>query len=468
MKKRCMSLILVAMFVLSMLSTSAFALESGTSSEFIELETIPISTVQDVEQDDDTTNKLQMIDNLHFVPDIDNTPIADLTTETCTEKSSVSVTQQITDILEEQGSAKYVIFSLAQNQVAQITLRSPDKSNLDYDLMLYKINSEGYTEGPIQTSSLGTYIGHNGHTLDESIGYIRTETGSQQYAVFVYAKAGSSSTDPFTLTISLDLASNLDQYEINDSPYNPLQINMTGDGRLTGANLNVVNDQDWFVWKNTSGFDKLSISVNQGHQVEVYHVENNNQMVLNDYSIKNGARVFNASGLNYIRIFSEKSESNFSDASYTATFHPYRSSAMATQMEVILNGDQGADSYVKYYDTTLFRYKDTLSPIIRVTDSNGNPIEGATITLTLASSYWSEESGNQIQKFYSSPTDSDGYTVLTAKPLATLGTFGVLLEGAQTFMHHVDIDALVFTVDGSSARYSTQVYRLAYSEYLHS
>lgn len=61
----------------------------------------------------------------------------------------------------------------------------------------------------------------------------------------------------------------------------------------------------------------------------------------------------------------------------------------------------------KYYDTTLFRYKDKLSPMIRVTDSNGNPIEGATVTLTLASSYWSEESGNQIQKFYSSPTGSD-------------------------------------------------------------
>lgn len=98
------------------------------------------------------------------------------------------------------------------------------------------------------------------------------------------------------------------------------------------------------MWKNTSGFDKLSISVDQGYQVEVYHVENGNQMVLNDYSIKSGVRVFNASGLNYIRIFSEKSESNFSDASYTATFPPYRSTAMATQMEVILDGDQGADS----------------------------------------------------------------------------------------------------------------------------
>lgn len=84
-----------------------------------------------------------------------------------------------------------------------------------------------------------------------------------------------------------------------------MQINITGDGRLTGVNLNVVNDQDWFMWKNTSGFDKLSISVDQGYQVEVYHVENGNQMVLNDYSIKSGVRVFNASGLNYIRIFSD-------------------------------------------------------------------------------------------------------------------------------------------------------------------
>lgn len=303
--------------------------------------------------------------------------------------------------------------------------------------------------------------------MDESIGYKRTEAGSQQYAIFVYAKTGGSSTESFTLTVSLDLASNLDSYEINDSPYSPSQITITKDYQIIEANLNVVNDQDWFMWQNTSGFDKLSISVNQGYQVEVYHVENSNQMVLNNYDIQNGIRVFDASGLNYIRIFSEKSESDFSYASYTASFHPHRSVAMATQIEVSLDGDQGDNSYVTYYGITLFRYKDTLFPTIKVKDSNGNPIEGATVTLTLASSFWSEASGNQIQKFFSPPTGSDGETVLTASPPATLGTFAVLLEGAKTFMHYVDIDALVFTVDGSSASFSTQVYRLAYSEYLY-
>lgn len=164
MKKRCISLVLVAMLVFSLLSTSVFALETGknsigSDSVAVETESVPLYLPQSVGQGNDTTSELQMLSESDFVPDLNEEPLADLTGGRYGARSAVSVTQQFTDTLDQQGSAKYVIFSLSQDQVAQITLRSPDNADLDYDLMLYKINSEGYTEGPIQTSSLGTYIG---------------------------------------------------------------------------------------------------------------------------------------------------------------------------------------------------------------------------------------------------------------------------------------------------------------------
>lgn len=476
MKKRFMSLILVTLMVVSIFNTSAFAMENGTASDDASVALIAnllesgitIADVNDFTVEDaliasTAENELQPIDCSDLELSLDGEPMADLT-EFTQGRSAASVTQQIVETLDTQGSAKYAIFSLSQNQVAQMTLRSPDNASLDYDLMLYKINSEGYTEGPISNSALSTCINSNGHTLDESIGYLRTETGSQQYAVFVYARVGGSSTEPFTLTISLDLASNLDKYEINDSPYYPVSVTMSGEGQITEANLNVVNDQDWFLWRNVDGFDKLSVSVTQGHQVEIYHVEGDSQMVLNPYTVKDGARVFDAAGLNYIRIFSEKSESNFSYADYTATLKPYRSAALASRISVTLDGDQGSNSYVTYYDTTLFRYKDVLTPTVKVTDSSGRAIEGVRVTMTLVSSFWSESSGNQVQTYTSSLTDAAGQAVFDVRPPATSGTFAVLLQGAITFRHHVDIDTLVFTV--GSAKTTEQVYRLAYSEYV--
>jgi len=458
MKKRFLSMTLAVLMVFSLLSTSAFAADRGTAYELTPEVLEPVTAAAD-----NTESELQHIDVSEIQLDLDDAPLADLTSLS-NRRSAVSVTQHIPGILETQGSAQYAIFALSQNQVAQLTLHSPDNANLDYDLMLYKINSEGYTEGPIESSSLSTYINTNGHTLDESITYIRTEAGTQQYAIFVYARVGGSTNETFTLTISLDLAANLDQYEPNDSPYSPTSFTMNTAGIFSGVNLNVINDQDWFLWRNEDGFDKLSISATEGHQVEVYHVQNGSQMVLNPYTLQDGVRVFDAAGLNYIRIFSEKNESDFSYANYTVSLHPYRSAAMANTIKVTLDGDQGQNSYVTYYGTTLFRYKDVLSPIVQVLDISGRPIEGVSVTMTLVSSFWSESSGNQVQTYYSPPTDENGRAVFNVHPPATTGTFAVLLQDAITFRHHVDIDALTFSVGGVST--SEQVYRLAYSEYV--
>ncbi|MCI8285130.1 MAG: hypothetical protein HFE90_07700 [Firmicutes bacterium] len=316
-----------------------------------------------------------------------------------------------------------------------------------------------------------TRINSNGHTLDESVGYIHSEQEKQEYAIFVVSKDGNTTTEPFTLTISFDFASNLDWTEINDSPYFAQSIDMSGALEIVDTTLNVVNDQDWFLWENNSDFTKLSTSVTQGHKVEVYHAENGSQMVLNNYTESNGVREFDIYDMNYIRVFSDKNEADLSYNKYILSLSPAGGTpvGVSTNMDVTLNGDQGKNSYVTYSSlskTSRFRYNDILNPEVKVTDVNGNPVAGVTVTMTLVSSFWPESSKNHIQTF-TGKTNSKGEVTITARPAETLGTYKVYLTDAIDFLHHVDIDNITFSVDdGGTASFSTQVYRLAYSEYM--
>lgn len=459
MRKRFMSMMLSVLMICSVLNTYASATTHSVAVGNASESNVVTPTILK----DNTESELTPIKDRDVQLNLNGEVLADFSNYAY-RRSAVSVTQQVVDTLSAEGDAKYILFSLSQNQVAQITLRSPDNADLNYDLMLYTVSDEGYVEDLVDSSTLATYINSSGHTLDDSISCVHTSSDPQQYAVFVYATTGGSSEETFTLTISLDLVSNLDSYEPNDSPYSPTTLTMNSAGSVSGLSLNVINDQDWLLWSNDDGFDKLAVSATQGHQVEVYHVENGNQMVLNPYTTVNGERVYSVVGLNYIRVFSETDNANFSYAAYELSLHPYRSAALASTILVSMNGDQGADSYVTYYDTTLFRYTDVLSPTVTVLDSEGRPIEGVSVKMTLASSFWSEASGNQIQTYYSTLTDANGCAIFDVHPPATLGTFSVYLPGAISFIHHVDIDALVFTVGDASA--STQVYRLAYSEYV--
>lgn len=302
-RKKILSVLMMAALIINIFSISVFAVSVDTNNYHDEESVVlPIN---------DGSEELRLPESENNTYNLsDGKLIADLSGSAYKSRSANSVTEQFVDVLDDEYNFKYVTFDLYKNNVTQITLKCPDNANIDYDLQLYKVDSEGNISGPVVHSPLVTRINSNGHTLDESVGYIHSEQEKQEYAIFVVSKDGNTTTEPFTLTISFDFASNLDWTEINDSPYFAQSIDMSGALEIVDTTLNVVNDQDWFLWENNSDFTKLSTSVTQGHKVEVYHAENGSQMVLNNYTESNGVREFDIYDMNYIRVFSDKNEAD--------------------------------------------------------------------------------------------------------------------------------------------------------------
>lgn len=81
-----------------------------------------------------------------------------------------------------------------------------------------------------------------GKTVDEGISYIHTDAEAGAYAVFVVSSSGSSTTESFSLTVSIDEAGSYDGNEPNDSPFKAAAAS----GNTVNASLHVVNDQDGY------------------------------------------------------------------------------------------------------------------------------------------------------------------------------------------------------------------------------
>lgn len=185
--------------------------------------------------------------------------------------------------------------------------------------MLCSVDEEGNLT-PVATCGLDTYVDPDtGKTVDESLSYIHNQASTQTYAVVVLAVSGSSETDPFTLTVSLDVAGSYDDNEPNDNAFKATQLNLSSTepySASTSASLNVVNDQDWYV---ISIRRKGPYEIKAGnYSVEVYSVQDENALK----SVRKSGGNFildNDSPVYYIKVFSNLSAEDFAYGPYTLT-----------------------------------------------------------------------------------------------------------------------------------------------------
>ena len=234
-------------------------------------------------------------------------------------RSASSVTQEFSGYITEQGAFQYVPLNLSSGQIVHATLRCPENRLLDYDLMLCSVDDEGNLT-PVATCGLDTYVDPDtGKTVDESLSYIHNQASDQTYAVVVLAVSGSSETDPFTLTVSLDVAGSYDDNEPNDNAFKATQLNLSSTepySASTSASLNVVNDQDWYV---ISIRRKGPYEIKAGNYfVEVYSVQDENALK----SVRKSGGNFildNDSPVYYIKVFSNLSAEDFAYGPYTLT-----------------------------------------------------------------------------------------------------------------------------------------------------
>lgn len=218
-----------------------------------------------------------------------------------------SITQSFTDYITSEDEMKSVSFPLAEGSILNASLSCPANSNLDYNLILASIDDDGSVT-PIKMSSLGTYVDPStGKTVDEGISYVHNQGTVGHFALFVVSSAGSSTTESFTLTVSIANPGTFDSNEPNDSAFEATRIS----GLSASGSLHVENDQDWYMVNLNSGLYEVTAG---DYNTDVYFVAEGNRLVKLELV---GSRYIINAGTYFVKVYSDKTGDNFTPGSYT-------------------------------------------------------------------------------------------------------------------------------------------------------
>lgn len=299
-------------------------------------------------------------------------------------RSAASITQKFTDFLTSEDDLKFVQFSLGEGDIVNASLSCPKNDNLNYDLILASVGEDG-SLSLIKASSLGTYIDSNtGKTVDEGISYVHNQATVGNFVMCVVSSSGSSSTDSFTLTISLDAAGSFDSNEPNDSAFEAKSIS----GLSANGSLHVENDQDWYIVNVNQGVYEVTAG---NYQAEVYRATDGNCLVRAD---KAGSNYVLGSQTYFIKVYSDATGDDFAFGDYTlqlvdkSVYSTLRTAydfgdweyAYTKLPDVIPRGQQQAyykfsiDSEDKVYASLLLS-QSTDGVIIEFLDSNGEALD---------------------------------------------------------------------------------------------
>lgn len=380
-------------------------------------------------------------------------------------QSSVNSITQVFDniFLSEQDDYIYLPLTLKAGDIVQATLEGPNSAEIDYDLLLYTLN-DGQLGTLVAECGLTTHINNStGKSVEDAISYINNSSGNQDYALFVYATTGYSTTDGAKLTVSIDENGFYDKYEPNDNPFNAVSV--TDDASVTGCNLNVSNDQDWYVWKVSSGASKATISLsNSNYKYEVY-TASGRSMVLKEknYFVGNnfvsGGYYNLSAGYYYVRVFNNKD--TFESSDYTLKFAKHK----PAKIEISDFSSDTSPNKVNYGSGSFYRFKYGFTVTIKVTDASGNPVPNEEVYCLWKSGSWVEGSVNH-ERSTTQITDSKGEIKFTVSDTPAVGSYSWTDDGPIVIRHYYDIDALGYSCGGFSK--AENMYHLAYSMYVSS
>lgn len=411
--------------------------------------------------------------------------------QTAAPYSSVNSITQVFDniFFEKQDDYVYLPITLAPGHILQATLESPKNADIDYDLVLYEYDNAELGAEIIQrglTPYLNDYDGVQ-KTVDEGLAYINETVNSKEYALFIFASKGYSTTEAAKLTVSLDENGYYDSFEPNDSPFDARSI--TENVQVTGNTLNVSNDQDWFVWKVPSSLNKVSIQMdNPNYSAEMYVASGRSMVLQNPDS--NGNYVLGHTYY-YIKVFNKSS--NFVSGSYnlkiqsgtqppapTATPVPTPTPTQTptptptptqTPTQVVkdikiksVSSDTNPNK-VDYGAGSFYRFKNKFTVTFKVTDASGNPVPNEPVACIWESGSWVEGSANH-QRDGSGLTDENGEVQILIDGPPAVGSYSYTTDGPVIIRHYFDVDYLVYGCAGIVKH--DYMYHLAYSMYVDS
>lgn len=363
--------------------------------------------------------------------------------------ASGGITQSFEGVVEQEGAFTYMLLSLAPGQILQATLAGPNNAGIDYDLLLYTYNDNGTLGTCVAESTLNTYINSiPGKSVEDAIAYINTGSTSQNYALLVFAARGCSSTETFKLTVSLDNFENFDAGEPNDNPFSAVAI---PDGAvISNCNLNVANDQDWYVWNVSSSFAYMGLNLsNSNYTVEVYQADGQSMKWVEPNRATGLYAV--SPGKYYFRVYNKND--NFVSAAYTLSVQAYGTTP--AKMTVVFKSDMG--STIPAYGQGYYIFESTLKPLVMIEDASGYPVTNVQVRLYWKSGARPPEDGNEADQIRR--TDKDGIATFD---LVTFLARGVYTWEGSGFRHYYDIDDLLYSCGDLSM--SQKVYHLWITE----
>lgn len=410
--------------------------------------------------------------------------------QTAAPYSSVNSITQVFDniFFEKEDDYVYLPITLAPGDILQATLESPKNADIDYDLVLYEYDNAELGEEIVQrglTPYLNDYDGVQ-KTVDEGLAYINETVNSKEYALFIFASKGYSTTEAAKLTVSLDENGYYDSFEPNDSPFDARSI--AEDVQVTGNTLNVSNDQDWFVWKVPSSLNKVSIQMdNPNYSAEMYVASGRSMVLQNPDS--NGNYILNHTYY-YIKVYNKSSD--FVSGSYnlkiqsggqqtpipTATPTPTPTptptstptptptpTSVVKKIKITSFSSDSNPNKVDYGYGSFYRFKRNFTVTFKVTDANENPVPNEPLFCLWKSGSWVEGSANHKREGIGI-TDANGEVQISIEGPPAVGSHSYLIEGPVTLEHYFDIDALGYKC--GDVINVVNMYHLAYSTYVNS
>ena len=358
--------------------------------------------------------------------------------------SDQSVTVELTGAIKAENSVSYIPVALAPGDIIQATLKWPVNRNRDYDMLLYEFDNEtlgNCVKNSILTTYMNTYPDGTRKTVDEAIAYINTDSVVHSYAVIVFPNKGFSATETFGLTISLDQAGYYDASEPNESPIDVKQI--TTNTNVVGNNLNVINDQDWFVI-NTPTLKKMGFTVSESsYSVEVYYAIDTSMVLVNPQD-----GLYNLSeGNYYIKVYNQNAD--FVSKDYSLQIQEY--GIIPAKINVYYDGDMDWN-IVEIIDTKGetykgYRFYQVLLPNISVVDLRGNRVAYTNVYMKWTSGGRTDENGNYQSITKVVTTDKNGMASFRMVTPTALGVRKYI--NVYPNINYFDIDTIQISCGGA-------------------
>lgn len=348
MNKKLVAFITSMCFMTVLGFGSAFAAEENNVGQQLEVaygETVEVSRP---EAQSSSVDQMDGVDTGLTVDESDVAPNTSLkSTPSIINMNTRSTSNEFsfTGTIGTQGQFAWVYpITLANGQIVQAMLECPNNANLDYDLYLYEFDAanQSIVGNALAISAyktlFNTYPNGTSKTLEEAIGYVNTSGGVKSYALGVYAKTGSSTTDSFGLKVSLDYPSTNEDgsihwpYEINESQnaanvFGVLNTNST----VSNGKINSLSDNDWFQINTPANFgtyaeyfnidvltnEANSTTANTHCEFELYKTTDGQSMTLipknalGSYTVSSAG--VGSSGTYYLRIIPSSTFSSYTE-----------------------------------------------------------------------------------------------------------------------------------------------------------